>query len=75
LRDARLDRVNEELIVAYVARRRAMKKRNGKPLTVATVNRESQRYVHPTAERIESAFTMLESCNAEQERKLKDEQE
>jgi len=38
--DVRLDRVTKEQIDAFVAKRRAMKKKNGKPLTVATVNRE-----------------------------------
>jgi integrase len=35
----------------------------------------SQRYVHPTPERIEGAFTMLESYNAQKEKELKEEQE
>ena len=38
--EMRLDRIEEEQIAAFVAKRRAMKKRNGKPLKVATVNRE-----------------------------------
>jgi integrase len=36
----RLDRVTEEQIAAFILKRRAMKKKNGKSLTVATVNRE-----------------------------------
>jgi site-specific recombinase XerD len=35
----------------------------------------SQRYVHPTPERIEGAFTMLEAYNAVKEGELKEEQE
>lgn len=35
----------------------------------------SQRYVHPTPERIEGAFTMLEAYNAAKENQLKEEQE
>jgi integrase len=35
----------------------------------------SQRYVHPTPERIEGAFTLLESYNAAKETQLKEEQE
>jgi integrase len=38
--DVRLDRVTEEQIAAFVAKRRALKKKNGRLLTVATVNRE-----------------------------------
>jgi integrase len=38
--DVRLDRVDEKLIAEYVTKRRAEKKRNGKLLRVATVNRE-----------------------------------
>jgi integrase len=38
--DVRLDRVAEEQIAAFAAKRRAMKKKNGKLLTVATINRE-----------------------------------
>jgi integrase len=38
--DMRLDRVTEEQIAAFIVKRRAMKKKNGKSLTVATVNRE-----------------------------------
>jgi integrase len=40
LRTARIDRIDKEMIAAYVVKRRAMKKRNGKPLKIATVNRE-----------------------------------
>ena len=40
LRQARLDRVDEALIAAYVAKRKTDKKRGGKPLQVATINRE-----------------------------------
>ena len=35
----------------------------------------SQRYVHPIAEPIESAFTMLESYNAAQQQQLREEHE
>jgi integrase len=38
--DLRMDRVTEEQIAAFVAKRRAMKKTNGKPLAIASVNRE-----------------------------------
>lgn len=38
--DVRLDHVTKEEIDAFIAKRRAMKKKNGKTLTVATVNRE-----------------------------------
>jgi integrase len=40
LRDLRLDRVDEELIASYVMKRKIAKKRNGKTIVVATVNRE-----------------------------------
>jgi integrase len=37
---ARLDHVDEEMIAAYIAKRRKAKKRGGKTILVATVNRE-----------------------------------
>jgi len=39
-KNLRLDRVQEELVAEYVQKRRATKKRNGKPIQVATINRE-----------------------------------
>jgi integrase len=40
LREVRLDKVDEALVAGYVAKRKADKKRGGKPLQVATINRE-----------------------------------
>ena len=40
LPETRLDRVDEVLIAAYISRRKAHKKRSGKSLQVATINRE-----------------------------------
>lgn len=38
--EARLNRITEEMIAEYILKRKAAKKRNGKPIQVATVNRE-----------------------------------
>lgn len=40
LREVRLDKADEALIAAYVAKRKADRNRSGKPLQVATINRE-----------------------------------
>jgi len=38
--DMRLDRIEEEQVSAFIAKRRVMKKRGGKTIKIATVNRE-----------------------------------
>jgi integrase len=38
--DMRLDRIEEEQVAAFIAKRRVMKKRGGKTIKIATVNRE-----------------------------------
>jgi integrase len=38
--DMRLDRIEEEQVAAFIAKRRLMKKRGGKTIKIATVNRE-----------------------------------
>jgi integrase len=42
LKKAQLDQVDDELISAYTEWRRVQRKRNGKPLTIATMNRERE---------------------------------
>jgi integrase len=39
-REARLDRIDEQLVAEYIRKRKAMKKKNGKTLKIATTNRE-----------------------------------